>query len=121
MSEYDIGTAEHMLSTGRYLYVIFMCHLALEKILKAHVTEVTKEVPRKTHDLLYLVEKVNLKVPREYLDFIGKINNTSVPTRYPEDLQSLLKEFPKNVAEDYLQRTKEVIAWLQHHPNLKTS
>lgn len=41
MSDYDIGTAEHMLSSGRYLYVIFMCHLALEKMLKAHVTEAT--------------------------------------------------------------------------------
>mgnify|MGYP000672160389 FL=1 len=121
MSDYDIGTAEHMLNTGRYLYVIFMCHLALEKMLKAHVTEVTKEIPRKTHDLLYLVEKVKLELPKEYLDFVGKINTTSVPTRYPEDLQKMLKEFPKNVAEDYLRKTKEVIAWLKSHPNLHTS
>ena len=121
MSDYDIGTAEHMLNTGRYLYVIFMCHLALEKMLKAHVTEVTKEIPRKTHDLLYLVEKVKLELPKEYLDFVGKINTTSVPTRYPEDLQKMLKEFPKNVAEDYLRKTKEVIAWVKSHPNLHTS
>ncbi len=41
MSEYDVETARHMLATGRYLYVVFMCHLALEKMLKAHVTAVT--------------------------------------------------------------------------------
>jgi HEPN domain-containing protein len=36
-AEYDLETARHMLKTGRYLYVVFMCHLALEKTLKAHV------------------------------------------------------------------------------------
>ena len=40
LTDYDIETARHMLETGRYLYVIFLCHLSLEKILKAHVAEV---------------------------------------------------------------------------------
>ncbi|RMG95388.1 MAG: HEPN domain-containing protein [Chloroflexi bacterium] len=40
-SLYDLETAEQMLITKRYLYVIFMCHLALEKMLKAHVSQVT--------------------------------------------------------------------------------
>jgi len=28
-AEYDLNTAEHMLKTGRYIYVIFMCHLSI--------------------------------------------------------------------------------------------
>lgn len=39
MVEYDLITARHMLGTGRYVYVIFMCHLAMEKALKAIVCE----------------------------------------------------------------------------------
>lgn len=35
MVDYDLTTAARMLKTGRYVYVIFMCHLAIEKILKA--------------------------------------------------------------------------------------
>jgi HEPN domain-containing protein len=42
LAEYDLETARHMLKTGRFLYVIFLCHLSLEKMLKAHVTEVRK-------------------------------------------------------------------------------
>ena len=45
-----------MLETGRYLYVVFLCHLSLEKILKAHVAEVIQNLPIKTHDLIYLVK-----------------------------------------------------------------
>lgn len=63
-----------MLATGRYLYVIFLCHLALEKILKAHVTEVTQTIPANTHDLIYLVKKCGFELPESYLDFVGKIN-----------------------------------------------
>jgi len=118
LADYDIETANHMLSTGRYLYVIFLCHLALEKLLKAHVAEVTQTVPIKTHDLIYLVKKSGLDLPENYLDFIGKINTASIPTRYPDDLQRALKEYPKSVAKDYLTQTTELQEWLKQHPNL---
>jgi len=113
LAEYDLETARHMLQTGRYLYVVFMCHLMLEKMLKAHVTEVTQSVPAKSHDLIYLVKKSELDLPPSYLDFVGLINNASIPTRYPEDLQRAIGEYPKSVARDYLQRTDEVVQWLK--------
>lgn len=119
MAEYDLETARHMLATGRFLYVVYMCHLALEKMLKAHVAEVTQSIPPKTHDLIFLVKKSGLNLPQPYLEFIGKINNASVPIRYPEDLQKMVAQYPESVARDYLERTEEVIQWLRHHPNLK--
>jgi len=118
LAEYDLETARHMLKTDRYLYVIFLCHLALEKMLKAHVTEATQAIPVKTHDLIYLVKKSTIELPGPFLDFIGKINTASIPTRYPEDLQSALKDYPKPVAREYLHQTQELIEWLKQHPNL---
>ena len=32
---YDLETAQAMFNTGRYLYVVFMCQQAIEKLLKA--------------------------------------------------------------------------------------
>lgn len=34
--DYDLETAEAMYSTGRWLYVGFMCHQVVEKVLKAY-------------------------------------------------------------------------------------
>jgi len=107
-----------MLQTGRYLYVIFLCHLALEKILKAHVAEVTQSLPIKTHDLIHLVKKSRLKLSQPHLDFIGKINTASIPTRYPDDLQRSLEDYPEPVAREYLNQTMELAQWLKQHPNL---
>jgi HEPN domain-containing protein len=59
LTDYDLETAQHMLATGRYLYVVFLCHLALEKLLKAHVAEVTQSLPIKTHDLIYLLRRAS--------------------------------------------------------------
>jgi HEPN domain-containing protein len=33
-SRYDIKTAEAIYKSKRYVYVIFMCHLSIEKALK---------------------------------------------------------------------------------------
>jgi len=120
MSDYDLETARHMLASGRYLYVVFMCHLALEKMLKAHVAEVTQSIPAKTHDLIYLVKKSGLELPQTHLEFVGKINNASIPTRYPEDLQRMVEQYPEFIVRDYLHETEEVIGWLKQHPVLKT-
>lgn len=119
-SLYDLETARHMLATERYLYVIFMCHLALEKMLKTHVSQVTQDFAPRTHDLIFLLRKAALtNIPEYHLDFIGKINNASVPTRYPDDLQRVIQIYSKSVAEEYLTQTKEVLEWLEAHPNLQ--
>ena len=34
-ADYDIDTAEYMHLGGRYLHAVFMCHLAIEKALRA--------------------------------------------------------------------------------------
>jgi HEPN domain-containing protein len=62
LSDYDIETARHMLATERYLDVIFLCHLALEKLLKAHVAEFTQTLPIKTHDLIYTLHGHKLRL-----------------------------------------------------------
>ena len=120
-ADYDIETASHMFATGRFLYVVFMCHLAVEKTLKAIAAEAQGRMPPRTHDLLYLITLGSLKLSQDYLDFIGKLNNASIPTRYPEDLAKTVGSYPKKVAQEYLKKTKEVIEWLKRDPRLKRS
>jgi HEPN domain-containing protein len=119
-AEYDIKTAESMFETGRYIYVIFMCHLSIEKMLKAIVAEVTKQIPPKTHNLLYLAKLIDLELPQDIFDFVSKINNVSIATRYPEDFSELLKVYTKLVAKEYLEKTKKVIKCLLADERLKT-
>ncbi len=56
MSDYDFDTANAMFETKRYLYVGFMCHQTIEKILKAYWSNVSEEPPLKIHSLSRLAE-----------------------------------------------------------------
>jgi HEPN domain-containing protein len=68
--------------------------------------------------LIYLITKCGLNIPQSYLDFVGKINTASIPTRYPDDLQRALEDYPEPVARDYLRQTEDLLQWLKQHPNL---
>ena len=57
-ADYDMDTADVMYSSGRYFYAVFMCHLSIEKALKGLYYKVLGEVPPKTHNLLYLLNKI---------------------------------------------------------------
>ena len=113
-SNYDLRTAEAMYKAGRYLYVVFMCHLAIEKILKAILAQkYPEDTPPKVHNLIHLAQKTRLALPDSLRDFFQRIDNVSVATRYPEDLRLLSKEFNRETAKRILSETKRLIKWLK--------
>jgi len=120
-SDYDIKTAQHMLKSGRYIYVIFMRHLAIEKLLKGVVAQIQEEHPPRIHDLQKLTLLGSVEIPSEYQTFIADLNQMSIVTRYPEDLQKMVSQFPKSVAHKFLQQSQEFTRWLKRDPRLRES
>ena len=118
-AEYDLESARYMFSSGRYLYVVFLCHLTLEKMLKALASETTVEPVPRSHDLILLLRRSGINPESHHLEFVGRLNNASIPTRYPVDLQQAIKDYPKEVAQDYLKQTEEIVIWLKTNPRLR--
>ena len=115
-ANYDLRTADAMYKAGRYLYVIFMCHLAIEKMLKAIlVHKFPGDAPPKIHNLINLAQRTEITLPDNLKDFFQRIDNVSVATRYPEDLRTLSKEFNQDTAKRVLTDTKRMIKWLKQH------
>ena len=121
MVNYDLDTARQMFKTKRYVYVIFMCHLAIEKALKAVVCEETQKFPPKTHDLILLTNLGKIEFPEDLMSYIGMINNVAVVTRYPEDLSKLVSSYPKEVTQEYLGKAEKVIEWIKRDSRLERS
>ena len=112
-ARYDLEVAGNLPGIGSYVYTVFMCHLALEKVLKAKVVEITGKKPPKTHDLEYLVELSELSPNEDAERFISRISNVSTVARYPRDFQMMLKDFSRERAESTLSRTTEVFQWIE--------
>ena len=98
-----------------------MSHMALEKMFKALVTEETRILPPRTHNLIDLAQQGKPKLAQAQRDFIGKINNASIATRYPADLTQLMAQYSATVVRDYLEQTQEIITWLRQDARLQTS
>jgi len=112
-AQYDAETAGHMFTAGRYIYTIFMCHLVLEKALKAKVEEITGRTPPKTHNLRFLLKISGLEPSEDMVTFISKLSDVSIPTRYPGDFEELVNMYDKTTAETYLKTTREVFQWIK--------
>jgi HEPN domain-containing protein len=112
-AEYDLDTAKLMYHGGRYIYTLFMCHLAIEKGLKAYLVESSGETPPRTHDLIILMKKGNPPLTDQQQETVSRFAILGVATRYPASLSRALKQFSKDVATEYLDRAQEVVECLQ--------
>lgn len=118
-SEYDLMTARDMYNAGRYIYTVYMCHLAVEKALKALVNATTGKVPPKIHNLIRLLKLASADLTREQKEFLATINTAAITTRYPEELTASLEKFNKTIAKDYLVKSEDVIKCIARDPRLK--
>jgi len=111
-AEYDMETAQALQDTGRYIYCVFMCHLSVEKALKSLYRKKLGKNPSKTHSLVYLAQSIHLGLPEQIREFLEMLDGVSVPTRYPEELEKLIKEYSKDRTKNILDESKKALKWL---------
>ncbi|HHT9117283.1 MAG TPA: HEPN domain-containing protein [Candidatus Hypogeohydataceae bacterium YC38] len=109
LARYDMDTAVSMYKAKRYLYVLFSCQQAVERMLNALVVKSKGEFPPGTHDLLHLAELAQLELKREDKEFLGMLSFYYVHSRYSQDTS----EATKNIARDCLEKTRGVLKCLE--------
>lgn len=112
-ADYDLETAEYMLKGGRCFYAVFMAHLAVEKALKGVWQARLQTPPHKAHNLIYLVEKVGIRPPDDINTFLMTLNDVSVPTRYPDDLQKMMTDYPGPEVQRILESARKALTWIK--------
>lgn len=115
LSDYDFETAEAMLLSGRYLYVGFMCHQTIEKILKAYYTKTKEETAPFTHSLSNLARKADLlddlsEEQKETIDFLEPLN---IEARYPTYKERLIKSLTREKCEILISKTNVLRTWIK--------
>jgi len=72
-----------------------------------------KETPPRTHNLVYLLNKIGVEPAEAIGRFVIKLNEANVVTRYPENIDKLQKDYTQVVVEDMLIRSKEILGWIK--------
>ncbi len=115
LSEYDLKVADSMLEKGHYIYVGFMCHQAVEKMLKAIYVSKIKTVPPYIHKLDKLIELTDLKetISEDKYDIIDELTPLNIQARYPVYKEAVYNLINEDRAKDILNRSNELISWLK--------
>lgn len=115
ISEYDLQVAKTLLDKGHYLYVGFMCHQAVEKMLKSIYVKQTSTMPPYIHKLDKLVERVGLKfaMSQEHNDFIDELTPLNIQARYPAYKEAIYSLIDKGKATQIVKKTEVLLQWLK--------
>ena len=115
LADYDIGSADAMLKSGRYIYVAFLCQQAVEKTLKGLFVKETLETPPYTHNLRRLAKKLNLynDLSEKQIELIDTLNVYYIESRYTETIENMMKLVDKTRANQILTDSREMLGWLE--------
>lgn len=126
IADYDLITAGAMLSSGRYLYVVFICQQAVEKLVKGLFVLYKGVEPPRVHNIWNIFERIfNINefdlddklVAEKYFDFFDELLAYYISERYPSYKEKLSQSITREKAAEVLNKTKEVFSWLK---SLKT-
>ncbi len=113
-SEYDMDTAEYLFKGERYSYAVFMCHLAVEKALKALFEYRLDRYSPRTHNLVYLLNNMGIRPDKKKARAIARLNEANIAARYPESLEILRIHYTRKVAEEMIQESGDIIKWIRN-------
>ena len=105
----DWDVAVELVNTGRIRHGLFFAHLALEKMLKAHVCRSTGDLVPRIHALLRLAERTDLVISEEKRLFLARFDRHQLEGRYPGPHGDRLD---LSIAQQDLGKARELFEWL---------
>ncbi len=115
-SDEDYNVMQVLYNNKKNTWCLFLGHLVIEKLLKALYAKNNKSAPHapKSHDLLYLIEKIGLDITDEQENLLNTITKFNMSARYDD----YKKEFYLKCTDDYtkeqIENIEEVRKWLKN-------
>lgn len=115
IADYDYDTAGDMYTSGRWIYVAFMCHQAIEKTLKAYWCAVSDDDPPYTHSHHQLATATGLvnDMNDEQIKFLASMTQMNIEARYPSYKEGLSRQLNRDNCRIMLDDTKRLLQWIK--------
>ena len=112
---YDLTAAKAMLKAKQRLYVGFLCHLVIEKMLKAYWVQVKKSTPPFTHGLSLLAERTGIlaDLDERALTVIDFLEPLHIEGRYPTEKARLLRMLTSAKCAWLMKETERLHKWIR--------
>ena len=116
LSRYDLESANAMLATGRWFYVVFMCQQAIEKCCKGLYTLYLDDNVPRIHNIKTIFsrfkDKLQDTISEETSHFFDTLSAQYIAYRYPDFKNKPASCTSEKEAKFILEKTKEMFSWL---------
>ena len=114
-SDEDYNVMLDLKEKNRNTYCLFFGQMVIEKLLKALYAKNNKGAPYapKTHDLLYLAEKLNIELTEEQEVTLNEITTFNLRTRYDDYKREFYDKCTDEYTEEQIKKIEEVKVWIE--------
>ena len=114
LAKEDLDTARILFRKKRYLFSGFLCHLTIEKGLKAIVANSGATAP-KTHDLVKLAKlgDAYAKMDDNQKDHIDTLLPLNIEARYPTYKDNIVASLDKASCKEIIKNTEVLLKWIE--------
>ena len=112
LARYDLRTAQAMLRTKRYRYVVFCAQQAIEKCLKALIAARTGKMPPRIHDLERLADIAGVTLSLEDKRFFLLLTQLYIESRYASPASGKTWTAGAAAAREVFRQARKAMEWL---------
>ena len=115
-SNEDYNVMKVLYKNKKNNYCLFFGHLVIEKLLKAIYAKKNKSAPYapKSHDLLYLAERAELKLTENQENLLDTITGFNMNARYDNYEKDFYLKCTNEYTSEQLKNIEEVVEWLKN-------
>ena len=108
----DFKATKDNLTSENFYVAAFLCHHALERIMKAHLIERRHQPPPQSHSLRRLAS--DLELPEHLQGCAAKLEPIYTDSRYPDvNIDVPAARYTREDAEGIIKITEEMFTWIQ--------
>ena len=106
-------TAQSLFESKRFHHCLFFVQLALEKLIKALTYHLLDDHPVSTHNLVLLVQKLNLNISIEMELQLTEISAFNISARYDDIKQALYKKATLEYTKEWMDTTEKLMNYFR--------
>jgi Uncharacterized conserved protein related to C-terminal domain of eukaryotic chaperone, SACSIN len=112
-AEKDIETAKSLYRLKHFDWCLFIWHLAIEKILKAKIISLNKEIIF-THDLARLAKIAQIPLDSNLIEKLNEITTFNIEARYDDYKLSFYKKANQEYTKKWVKICEEIYQFIKN-------
>lgn len=110
-SKEDFRIAEDLVGMKHYQWALFLCHIAIEKVLKANYIKIKDQYPPPIHKLVKLAQDCEIKLTEDQINDLREMTTFHIEARYDIIKDKLYKKATKKFTLKYFGITKKFLKY----------